>query len=62
VRDALLAGLTAGGTGAALHAIAHFADRELGGRPSDPWLLGLLALVVVGGAVLRAADLRTPRP
>lgn len=59
--DALLLGLTAGGVGAVLHAISHVIDRDLGGRSSDPWLLGALALVVVAGALLRVRDLRTTR-
>jgi hypothetical protein len=55
--DTLLLGLTAGAIGASLHAISHFADRNLGGRTTDPWALSLLALVLVVGAVARRRQL-----
>ena len=56
VRDALLLGLAAGGVGTVLHAVSHVIDRHLGGRTTDPWALGLLALVVVAGALIRARE------
>jgi hypothetical protein len=46
------------GVGNVLHFISHVVDRDLGGKPSDPVLLGLLALVTVAAAVLA---LRRPR-
>jgi hypothetical protein len=52
--DALLLALSGAAIGALLHAVSHVIDRNLGGRTTDPWGLGLLALVLVGGAVLRA--------
>jgi hypothetical protein len=58
MRDAILLGLTAGAVGSILHAVSHFIDRDLGGRSSDPWLLSLLALVIVAGVLLRAYDRR----
>lgn len=57
-RDALLLALSGVGAGALLHAVAHFIDRDLGGRASDPYLLGLLALVILAGALLRSRELR----
>jgi hypothetical protein len=57
-RDILLLALTGTAVGAVLHAISHVIDRDLGGRTTDPWGLGLFALVVVAGAVLRARELR----
>jgi hypothetical protein len=35
-----------------LHAAAHFIDRDLGGRGSDPWTLSLLAAAFVAAAAL----------
>jgi hypothetical protein len=52
-QDALFVGLLGGSTGMVVHAISHVVDRNLGGNPSDPYLLSALALVVVAGTVLR---------
>jgi len=57
VRDSLLLALAGAGIGAVLHAVSHVIDRDLGGRSSDPWALGLLALIVVAGALMRARSL-----
>jgi hypothetical protein len=55
VKDSLLLALTGVSVAAVLHAIAHAIDKAPGqGRPSDPYALGLLALVLVVAAVLRA--------
>lgn len=54
VSDGLTATLAGVAVGSVLHEAAHVMDRALGGKPSDPWLLGLLALVVVAGAVAAA--------
>lgn len=51
VPDVLLAVLTGVGAGFVLHAVSHVVDRDLGGRPSDPYLIGLLALIVVAAAI-----------
>lgn len=51
-RSAIVAALAANGIGAALHAGAHIIDRNLGGKPSDPVLLTVGAVVVVGAAVI----------
>lgn len=52
--DALGAALAGVGAGAVLHAAAHWADRDLGGKSSDPYLLSLLAVVIVAAALARA--------
>ncbi len=57
-RDALLVALSGVGFGAALHALAHVIDRDLGGRGSDPFALGLLAALVIIAALLRWRTLR----
>lgn len=45
--DAVLAALGGGATGGALHAIVHITDEEFGGRDLDPYLLGVVALILV---------------
>jgi hypothetical protein len=45
---------------AAVHAGSHFADRGLGGRSSDPFVLSVIAAVLVAAALL--ATRRTDRP
>ena len=52
-RDALFVVLVAAGVGSAFHSIAHFEDRSLGGNSSDPYVVGLLAVVLLLAAVLR---------
>jgi hypothetical protein len=52
-QDALFAGLLGGSVGAVTHAISHIMDRNLGGNPSDPWTLSLLAALLVVATVLR---------
>ena len=44
--DALLAVLGGAAVGAVAHEIAHIADEDLGGRSSDPWTLGIMAVVL----------------
>jgi len=46
-RDALLVALAGGTVGAAVHFVSHLLDRDLGGRGSDPWTLGALALLLL---------------
>lgn len=55
-RAALAVGLWGGAVGATLHAVSHCIDADLGGRPSDPWLLSLFAAVLVVGLI--AAEVR----
>lgn len=50
-RPPLAVGLWGGAIGATLHAVSHWMDAGLGGRPSDPWLLSLLAAVLVAGLI-----------
>lgn len=57
--DGLFVALVGGSVGASLHFVSHVLDRDLGGRASDPYLLGLLAAILVIGAWLRY---RTGRP
>ncbi len=51
--DALLVALAGGSVGAVLHWIAHVEDTDLGGRDSDPFTLGVIAAVIVAGALWR---------
>jgi len=57
-RDALLVALAGVGVGATAHALAHWADRHLGGSPLDPPLLSVLAVLVIVGAVARWRELQ----
>lgn len=52
-RDALFVALLGVGTGAAVHAVAHLLDRNLGGRRTDPVSLAIIAVVIVLAALLR---------
>ncbi len=45
--DAVLAALGGGATAATLHWVVHIWDEEFGGREADPYLLGLIALILV---------------
>ncbi len=45
--DAVLAALGGGAIGGTLHWISHIADEEFGGRDLDPYLLGIVALILV---------------
>lgn len=51
--DALFVALAGVGVGAAVHAAAHWIDRDLGGKTTDPWVMTALAALLVVGAVLR---------
>ena len=52
-RDALSAALGGAGLGGVFHAAAHVWDRDLGGKATDPWFFALLAVVLVGAALVR---------
>ena len=52
--DALLAALAGASAGGILHFSAHVQDRHLGGRTSDPASIGVIAALLVVGAVLQA--------
>jgi hypothetical protein len=45
--DALLAALGGGAAGATAHEVAHIFDEDLGGKSSDPFTLGIIALLLV---------------
>jgi hypothetical protein len=49
--DALAVALIGGGVGAGFHAVAHWIDKDLGGRSSDPYLLTALALVIIAAGL-----------
>ena len=51
--DSLLVALSGIGVACVAHAYSHWIDRNLGGKKSDPYLLSLLAVVVVVAALLR---------
>ena len=59
--DALTVALAGASAGAALHAVSHVLDRDLGGRASDPWLLSLLAAALIAALVLRLRTHELPR-
>ncbi|WP_122263764.1 hypothetical protein [Ornithinimicrobium cerasi] len=59
--DALSVALLGATTGALVHAISHVIDRSLGGRPSDPWTLSVLAILLGAALVLRRSA-RQARP
>ena len=45
--DAVLAALGGAAIGGTLHWVVHIADEEFGGRDLDPYLLGVVALILV---------------
>ncbi len=47
VADGLLVGLIAATAAAAVHTVSHVIDRNLGGRTSDPYTVGSLALLLL---------------
>jgi hypothetical protein len=59
--DALVVALAGNALGAVVHFAVHIADAELGERASDPWTVGLLAVVVVV-ALLMARTARKAVP
>ncbi len=51
--------VTAGGAiGSLFHFVAHLQDTDIGGRSSDPVLVGVLAFVLAAAAVARAVALQ----
>jgi hypothetical protein len=53
--------LTGGAVGSVFHALAHFMDKDQGGRDTDPWSLGLFALLLVVAAVVANRRGEAPR-
>jgi hypothetical protein len=51
--DALTVALVASAITSVLHLASHLIDRNLGGRPSDYFVLGMVALALAVGAALR---------
>jgi hypothetical protein len=51
--DAVLAALGGGAVGGTLHWVVHITDEKFGGRDADPYLLGLIALILVVAFVWR---------
>ena len=47
IRGSLMAALVGVAVASVLHAVAHAVDTHLGGQPTDPWVLGLFAALVV---------------
>jgi peptidoglycan/LPS O-acetylase OafA/YrhL len=47
IRRSLVAVLAGVAVASVLHAAAHAVDTDLGGQPTDPWVLGLFAALVV---------------
>lgn len=45
--DAVLAALGGAAIGGTLHWVSHLTDEELGGSDADPYLLGIIALILV---------------
>ena len=51
--DAILAVLGGAAAGAGAHEIAHIVDSDLGGRDSDPFTLGIVAVILIATFVWR---------
>jgi hypothetical protein len=51
--DALAVALAGVGAGSALHAAAHWWDKDLGGKSSDPYSLTIVALVILIAGAMR---------
>src|SRR6266536_3557619 len=49
-----LAGFLVGNT---VHAVNHVVDLDLGGRGSDPWLLGLVSVLIAAALALRLKEI-----
>jgi hypothetical protein len=56
--DALVVALGGVGIGSAMHALSHLIDRGDGGRDSDPFVFGVLALIILAAALYRWRTLR----
>jgi hypothetical protein len=61
-RDAAAVALTGFLVANSLHAVSHAVDQELGGRASDPYVIGAVSLLVAAALVLRLRQRRTWTP
>ena len=59
--DALFVALGGVGIGSAIHALSHVIDLGEGGRDSDPFIFGILALILLAAAWFRRGALRRAR-
>ena len=50
-KDALTTALAGVGIGSAFHAVAHWIDKDLGGRDSDPYGITIVAVLILGAAI-----------
>lgn len=57
-RDAIFVVMVAFAAINVMHAVNHVLDRQIGGHPSDPYVIGVQALLAGAAAVLRAYQLR----
>lgn len=51
-KGALASALAGVGIGSAFHAIAHWTDKDLGGRDSDPYGLTIVAVLILAAAAM----------
>jgi len=51
--DALLAVLGGAGVGSVFHAVAHVRDNDLGGKDTDVFVFGFMAVLLLAGAWVR---------
>jgi hypothetical protein len=59
--DVLATALAGAGAGALMHAVAHWWDKDLGGKSSDPYTLTVIAIVIlVAGAMRHHSARETP--
>ncbi len=59
-RRAITVALIGNAVAAVLHEISHIVDRDLGGKSSDPFTIGLIAVVFVVAAVLATREDQAP--
>ena len=57
-QDALAVALAGASTAAVLHVVSHIVDSDLGGKPTDVPLLGLLAVLLVAGTLARLKEVK----
>jgi len=63
-RNALVTGLAGVTAASVAHSVSHLVDAHLGGHDSDPWLMAVLAIVLLiatAAAVMSRSRARSPR-